>query len=104
MLDLLCVRERGVRASQLRDYVYAKIHEFEQAFEDKRIPLAKDIPYLFGSLTKRLSNCDGYKIFYPEIFSSLLDDIYSAVLTISFDYLRLDYYHPFAAHVFSLPV
>jgi beta-glucosidase len=104
MLDLLCVRERGVRASQLRDYIYAKIHEFEQAFEEARIPLVKDIPYLFGSLTKRLSNWIGYKTFSPEFFSSLVDDIYSASRPIAFDYLGLDYYDPFAAHVFRLPV
>ena len=104
MLDLLCVRERGVRASQLRDYVYTKIHEFEQAFEDARIPLVKDVPYLFGSLTKRLSNWVGYKTFSPEFFSTLVDDIYSAARPITFDYLGLDYYDPFAAHVFRLPV
>jgi hypothetical protein len=104
MLDLLCVRERGVRASQLRDYVYAKIHEFERAFEDARIPLVKDIPYFFGSLTKRLSNWVGYKTFSPEFFSTLVDDIYSAARPITFDYLGLDYYDPFAAHVFRLPV
>jgi beta-glucosidase len=104
MLDLLCVRERGVRASQLRDYVYAKIHEFEKAFEAARIPLVKDIPNLFGSLTKRISNWVGYKTFSPDFFSSLVDDIYSAARPITFDYLGLDYYDPFAAHVFRLPV
>jgi beta-glucosidase len=104
MLDLLCVRERGVRSSQLRDYVYAKIHEFENAFEEARIPLVKDIPYLFGSLTKRLSNWVGYKTFSPDFFSTLVDDIYSAARPITFDYLGLDYYDPFAAHVFRLPV
>ena len=104
MLDLLCVRERGVRASQLRDYVYAKIHEFENAFEEAQIPLVKDIPYLFGSLTKRLSNWVGYKTFSPDFFSTLVDDIYSATRPITFDYLGLDYYDPFAAHVFRLPV
>jgi beta-glucosidase len=104
MLDLLCVRERGVRAPQLRDYVYAKIHEFENAFEAARIPLVKDIPYFFGSLTKRLSNWVGYKTFSPDFFSTLVDDIYSAARPITFDYLGLDYYDPFAAHVFRLPV
>jgi beta-glucosidase/6-phospho-beta-glucosidase/beta-galactosidase len=104
MLDLLCVRERGVRASQLRDYVYTKIHEFENAFEEARIPLVKDIPFFFGSLTKRLSNWVGYKTFSPDFFSTLVDDIYSAARPITFDYLGLDYYDPFAAHVFRLPV
>jgi beta-glucosidase/6-phospho-beta-glucosidase/beta-galactosidase len=104
MLDLLCVREREVRASQLRDYVYAKIHEFENAFEEARIPLVKDIPYFFGSLTKRLSNWVGYKTFSPDFFSTLVEDIYSAARPVTFDYLGLDYYDPFAAHVFRLPV
>jgi len=29
-LDLISVRERGVKPSELRDYVYGKIHEFEK--------------------------------------------------------------------------
>ncbi|MBV9276391.1 MAG: glycoside hydrolase family 1 protein [Verrucomicrobia bacterium] len=104
MLDLLSVRERDVKSSQLPEYVYNKIQEFENAFEQARIPLVKDIPYFFGSLTKRLSNWIGYKTFSPGFFAPLVDEIYSADRVTTFDFLGLDYYDPFAAHVFRLPV
>ena len=103
-LDLISVRERGVKPSELRDYVYGKIHEFEKAFAEASIPLHKDIPYFFGDLIKRISNWIGYKTFHAEFFATLVEEIYQAERTSTFDFLCLDYYDPFAAHIFRLPV
>jgi beta-glucosidase len=104
LLDLLAIRERGVTFQGLRDYIYGKIHEFEEAFEAAGIPLKKDLPFLFGSLSKRFSNWLGYKSFMPEFFSAFVDELYAADRPMGFDYLGLDYYDPFAAHIFRLPV
>ncbi len=104
LLDLLSVRERGVRVSNLRDYIIGKISEFERAFEAAAIPLKKDLPYFVGAALKRVSNWLGHKIFMPEFFAPLIDHLYAADKEISFDYLGLDYYDPFAAHMFRHPV
>jgi beta-glucosidase/6-phospho-beta-glucosidase/beta-galactosidase len=93
-----------VKPSELRDYVYGKIHEFEKAFAEANIPLHKDIPYFFGDLIKRISNWTGYKTFHAEFFATLAEEIYQAERTSTFDFLGLDYYDPFAAHIFRLPV
>ena len=104
LLDLLAIRERGVTLSGLRDYIYAKSQQFEQAFLEAGIPLKKDIPFFFGALAKRFSNWAGYKAFAAECFAPLVDEIYLAEQPSTFDYLGLDYYDPFAAHIFRLPV
>ena len=90
LLDLLSVRERGVKASELRDYVYLKIQEFEAAFQEAAIPLQRDLPSRVGSLVKRLSNFLGYKTFMPEHFRPLIDELYAANRPIAFA-LRVDF-------------
>jgi beta-glucosidase/6-phospho-beta-glucosidase/beta-galactosidase len=104
LLDLVSVRERGIRVGELRDYVFDKIHQFEAAFAAARIPLKKDIPYFFGDYLKRISNWLGYKTFIPECFAPLVKELYAAERKSAFDFIGLDYYDPFATHMFRHPV
>jgi beta-glucosidase/6-phospho-beta-glucosidase/beta-galactosidase len=100
LLDLASVRERGIKYGQLPEYIFGKIREFEAAFIAARIPLHKDIPFLFGAGLKRFTNWLGYKTFLPKCFARLFDEIYRADRKSTFDYIGLDYYDPFAAHMF----
>ncbi len=104
LLDLLTVRERGVRVSNLRDYIIGKIAEFEHAFDAAGIPLKKDVPYFVGAGLKKVSDWLGHKTFMPEFFAPLVDQLYAADKESPFDYLGLDYYDPFVAHIFRHPV
>ena len=104
LLDLLCVAERGIPRDRVKDYIHAKIAEFDIAFYEARIPLHKDLPYYFGSLIKRISGRLGCRTFNPADFAPLLDAIYASPRARLFDYVGLDYYDPFAAHAFRLPV
>lgn len=104
LLDLLCLAERGIPRDRVKEYVHRKIQEFETAFRNAHIPLRKDLPYYFGALVKRLSNWIGYRNFEPEHFAPLLDAISHSPRARLFDLVGLDYYDPFAAHAFRLPV
>jgi beta-glucosidase len=104
LLDLISVRERGVKYDQLPEYIFSRIKDFEAAFNAARIPLKKDIPFLFGAAFKRFSNWIGYKTFQPQYFAKLFDEIYGSERESTFDYIALDYYDPFAAHMFRHPV
>jgi beta-glucosidase len=104
LLDLVSVRERGISVGELRDYVFDKIQQFEEAFAAARIPLKKDIPYFFGDYLKRISNWLGYKTFIPECFAPLVEELYAADRKSAFDFIGLDYYDPFATHMFRHPV
>jgi beta-glucosidase/6-phospho-beta-glucosidase/beta-galactosidase len=104
LLDLVCVRERGVAREQVGSYICDRAHEFEAAFAAARIPLHKDVAYYFGAAFKRLSNWFGYRTFDTENFTALFDTLYAQPRTRFLDYIGIDYYDPFAAHAFRLPV
>jgi hypothetical protein len=104
LLDLLSSRERGISAEQLRDYVCDRARAFEQAFIAARIPLHKDLAYYFGAGLKRLSNWIGFRTFDTDTFRPFLETLHAAPRAQTLDYIGLDYYDPFAAHAFRLPV
>ncbi len=104
LLDLLASRERGVPRRHFRDYLHAKVDEFQAAFAAARLPLHKDPSYYLGATVKRVSHKLGYHWFQPGAFKPLLDALDASPRAVLFDYLGLDYYDPFAAHAFRLPV
>ncbi len=104
LLDLLCARERGVATSDIGRYIVRCVKSFEKAFSEVRIPLHKDLSYYFGAAIKRLSNWYGYRHFDPQDFAPFLRALYSSPRERVLDYIGLDYYDPFAAHAFRLPV
>lgn len=104
LLDLVCARERGIAQEHVGAHIRGQAQAFEQAFRAARIPLHRDVSYYFGAALKRLSNWLGYRSFDASHFAPLLDTIYAAPRARLLDYIGLDYYDPFAAHAFRLPV
>ncbi len=104
LLDLVCVRERGVARENVGAHIRARAQDFENAFRAARIPLHRDLAYYFGAGLKRLSNWLGFRRFDATHFAPLLETLYAQPRTRFLDYIGLDYYDPFAAHAFRLPV
>jgi beta-glucosidase/6-phospho-beta-glucosidase/beta-galactosidase len=104
LLDLVCVRERGVARENVGLHIRGRAREFERAFNAARIPLHKDLAYHFGAALKRFSNWLGYRHFDATHFAPFLETLYAQPRTRFLDYIGLDYYDPFAAHAFRLPV
>lgn len=106
LLDLVSAAERGVPRVEVERHICRKREEFERAFQGARIPFRKDLPYWCGAILKRLSNAMGGEWFDAEKFAPALDAIYGSAKNGRarlFDYVALDYYDPFAAHIFRLP-
>jgi beta-glucosidase/6-phospho-beta-glucosidase/beta-galactosidase len=103
-LDLIAAAERGVPRSDIEDYICKSRRRFDEAFREARIPLRKDIASLAGVLIKRMSNALGAEWFSAARFSRVLDAIYGSPRSRLIDFIGLDYYDPFAAHIFRLPV
>jgi len=104
LLDLACARERGVTREKLAAYIHEKATQFDAAFRVARLPLHKDLAYYFGAVAKRLGNWVGYQKFSVQPFDTFLDELYASPRERVLDYIGLDYYDPFMAHVFRLPV
>lgn len=104
ILDLLAAREREIPRHQVSNYIIDCARDFALAFEKARIPLHKDIAYYFGAALKGISGWLGCRHFKSSDFSSLLEDLYASPRAGVMDYIGLDYYDPFAAHAFRLPV
>jgi beta-glucosidase/6-phospho-beta-glucosidase/beta-galactosidase len=104
LLDLLCARERAVPRHRLARYITDRAAQFALAFEEARLPLHKDLAYYFGAAVKWLTDRLGRRTFKPSEFEPFLDELYAGPRARVLDYIGLDYYDPFAAHVFRLPV
>jgi beta-glucosidase len=104
ILDLLSLREYGCDRGGVHDFISWRAKAFERAFAAARIPLHKDLPYLFGAFTKRIANWLGYRRFDGSSFAPFLEDLYESPRSSVFDYIGLDYYDPFLAHMFRFPV
>lgn len=103
LLDLVAHRERGVPRRSLHDYICEKCEAFAEEFASARIRMHRDVPYYFGRLFKAVVNMIGRATFMPSIFKPLLDEIEQANCESFLDYIGLDYYDPFMAHLFRLP-
>jgi beta-glucosidase/6-phospho-beta-glucosidase/beta-galactosidase len=104
LLDLLNLRECEVPRDRVTEHILQKAHEFNLAFEEARIPLHRDVAYHLGKWVKWFSDWLGYRFFHVQKFSALLDVIYASPRSRLFDYIGLDYYDPFMAHAFRIPV
>jgi len=104
LLDLVSVREHGVARENVGAHIRQRAGAFEAAFTAARIPLHKDVAYYFGAALKRLSNWIGHRNFDASSFAPFLDALYAQPRTRFLDYIGIDYYDPFAAHAFRLPV
>jgi beta-glucosidase/6-phospho-beta-glucosidase/beta-galactosidase len=104
LLDLMCVRERGIAKEDVGEHICSRARDFERAFRAARIPLHRDMAYYFGAGLKRFSNWLGFRRFDTGDFRPFLDTLYAQERTRFLDYIGLDYYDPFAAHAFRFPV
>ncbi len=103
LLDLLCVRRRGVARADVAQYIHERAIAFSRAFKEERLITHRELPVLLGGFVKWLSNTVGWRTFRADAFSAALDAVYSAPRESSMDYIALDYYDPFLAHSFRLP-
>lgn len=103
-LDVLFLRGVGVRRTDVDSHLRAQSYRFALAFKKAPLPLHRDLVFRVGSMVKHAANAIGNRFFNSRTLRPLLDAVYSSPRAQTMDYLALDYYDPFAAHVFRLPV
>ena len=102
-LDLLSVRENRVPRQNVLDHVHGNAAEFYAALKATEVPLHRRLAF-FGGMMKRISDHFGARSITAESIAPLLDAIYDSPRPRPLDYIAIDYYDPFAANAFRLPI
>jgi beta-glucosidase/6-phospho-beta-glucosidase/beta-galactosidase len=103
-LDLITAAERGIPRADIEDYISRCRRQFDNAFREANIPLRRDFPSLVGKIVKAMSAALGAEWFSAARLAPAIDAIYRSPRSKLIDFIGLDYYDPFAAHIFRLPV
>lgn len=102
--DLLSLPQHDVKPEELQEYAYANSKQLELDLQKAQLPFRQDLPYRFGQLAQRLSDWLGRRNFDVKHFKYCLKALESSSRPRVFDYLAIDYYDPFVAHIFRLPL
>ncbi|HET7238418.1 MAG TPA: family 1 glycosylhydrolase [Terrimicrobiaceae bacterium] len=103
LLDLLCVRERGVQPSNLQAYFREESNRLHRALLHAKLPFHSDPFVWLGRLFHLFVNILAPKHAVAETFGYFLETMGQSKRTRVLDYIGLDYYDPFTGHLFRPP-
>jgi len=103
LMDLLCLRERGVPRSALRSHLRGKASQMYRAIRQASLPFRTD-PYVWiGRLVHWMADIFAPKHATSESFRFFLDTLDRSKRARVLDYIGIDYYDPFTGHLFRPP-
>jgi beta-glucosidase/6-phospho-beta-glucosidase/beta-galactosidase len=103
LLDLLCIRERGVRSSNLQAYFREESNRLHGALLQANLPFHSDPFVWLGRLFHLFVNILAPKHAVAETFGYFLETMGQSKRIRVLDYIGLDYYDPFTGHIFRPP-
>lgn len=103
LLDLLCLRERGVSFQNLKPYLRDGSDRLYRALLKAALPFQTDPFVWLGRLIHILVNRLAPKHAVSEAFDFFLQTLAESKRARVLDYLGLDYYDPFTGHLFRPP-
>ncbi|MBF2079232.1 MAG: glycoside hydrolase family 1 protein [Synechococcales cyanobacterium T60_A2020_003] len=101
--DILDLPKQDLSESELPDFWESRALEFDTMLNTANLPFRKDLPYRIGRVLHRWANWSGKRLFTPAALQACLQEIDASPRSKLFDFIGLDYYDPFAAHVLRLP-
>ncbi|AGY58184.1 family 1 glycosylhydrolase [Gloeobacter kilaueensis] len=102
--DLLSLRERQIKPGRLAEYFCEKAQALDTALAAARLPFRRDLPYRAGRLARRLASGLARPFFNSDSLDFWLGELERSPRSGLFDFVATDYYDPFFAHTFRLPV
>jgi len=103
LLDLLCLRERGIDRADLKSYLRSGSERLYQALVNARLPFKTDPFVWLSRLIHILINRLAPRHAVTETFHYFLDTLARSKRSRVLDYLGLDYYDPFTGHLLRPP-
>ncbi len=101
--DLLELRQQQIKPRQLKDYIHEQAKQLEKALRKATLPFQHDIPYQLGRLTHWITNQLGYRLFEVNQLDLFFRELDRSPRDSVVDFVAIDYYDPFIAHLFRLP-
>lgn len=101
--DLLDLRRHEIKPRAIREHIHDKANQLEAALRSSNLSFYRDIPYQLGRLTHWITNRLGYRWFDLAQLDLFLQELEFSPRDNVIDYLAIDYYDPFIAHIFRLP-
>jgi beta-glucosidase len=103
LLDLLCLRQHGIKPSETGEYFKARAHALSQYFTGIALHRRTDLAAIAGAGLHRLANFFASRTATEDGCGFFFNEMERATRDTSLDYLGLDYYDPFVSHVLRLP-
>lgn len=101
--DLLDLRRHPIKPREIRDYTYNNAKQLEVELRRANLLFRRDLPYQLGRLTHWVTNRLGHRFFDVEQLDLFLHALETSPRPDVIDYLAIDYYDPFIAHLFRIP-
>ncbi|PSB21406.1 glycoside hydrolase family 1 protein [filamentous cyanobacterium CCP2] len=101
--DLLDLRTQQVKPDQLDDYIYEKAKGFVAKVMEAQLPFRRDIPYRLGRLVGHTVNWLGHRLFKVQSLDVYLQTLAASTRPNVTDFVAIDYYDPFIAHILRIP-
>jgi beta-glucosidase len=102
--DLLTLKRKQIKAKDLPEYAYSNAKHLDNALRNANLPFRRTLPYRLGQLVHKAANSWGHRNFDVKHLDIYLHELEISPRVDVFDYLAIDYYDPFIAHIFRLPV
>ena len=103
LLDLLCVRERGIPEASLGEYFCERAGNLSRYFMRAALSRRTDTAAIAGAGLHSFMNRFVPRVATVQNLEFFLETARRAKRDRMLDFLGLDYYDPFASHVFRLP-
>lgn len=101
ILDLLSMPERG--ETDIARLFQRGVRELRASIRAARLPFRGGVFVWLGRILHRVIDYLGPRFFTPDRLRPLLDELSASPRKCVFDYIGMDYYDPFAGHVFRPP-
>ncbi|NJR66182.1 MAG: glycoside hydrolase family 1 protein [Leptolyngbyaceae cyanobacterium CRU_2_3] len=101
--DLLNLPEGKIKPANVREHIHTQAQQLEDMLLQAALSFRRNLPYQAGRLTHFITNALGYRSFDIHQFDTYLQTLNTSPRSSVFDYVAIDYYDPFIAHVFRLP-
>jgi len=101
--DLISLREAGLRFSDWNDFLRARARDFDEALLDAQLPVRRTPGWHLGRVFQNLANWLHHLLFDAEALDYFQRELQRSPRARLFDFIAIDYYDPFSAHLFRLP-